>query len=147
MSADDSNKPTESEMDSQDDAARVETELAADKAELASAESHSEEELEAGHVGVERYVHAAFFLAGILASYLSGKILLSAWNSLSDWPEAVRALPFLIEYTEDERGSLTLFIGAVVGVLLILRYYRRPSVRSWAASVCGKMPRSAGSTS
>ena len=95
----------------------------------------------AGQVGVEKYVHAAFFAFGILAAFLGGKILLSLWNNLAEWPPAVRALPFLIEYTEEERGSLTLIIGAVLGVFLILRYYRRPTVRSWATSVAGELAR------
>jgi len=102
-------------------------------------ETESEEDVAAGHVGVVRYVHAAFFAAGILSAYLSGKVLLSIWNTLADFPDAVRMLPFLIEYTEDERGSLTLVIGAVVGVLLVLRYYRRPAVRSWATDVAAEL--------
>lgn len=100
-----------------------------------------DEELAASQLGVERYVHAAFFATGILAAYLSGKMLLSVWNTLADWPEAVRTLPFLIEYTEQERASMTLVIGAVMGVVAILRYYRRPSVREWATEVAGELAR------
>ncbi len=101
----------------------------------------AEEDPIAGQVGVEKYVHAAFFAAGILAAFLGGKILLSVWNNLAEWPEAVRSLPFLIEYTEEERATWTLIIGAVLGVFLILRYYRRPSVRTWATSVAGELAR------
>lgn len=96
---------------------------------------------EAGHIGVQRYVHASFFAAAVLAAYLCGKVLLSAWNTLAEWPDAVRALPKLIEYTEEDRASMTLVIGAVVGVLFILRYYRRPSVRSWATDVASELSR------
>lgn len=101
----------------------------------------SEDEQVATQLGVQKYVHASFFAVGILAAYLLGKLLQSAWNSLADWPEAVRRFPFLLEYTEDERGSTTLVIGAVLGVALILRYYRRPSVRSWATDVAGELAR------
>lgn len=111
------------------------------KSEVVGQEEASEGDPEAGHIGVQRYVHASFFAAGILAAYLCGKLLLSAWNALADWPEAVRSLPQLIEYTEDERASATLVIGAVVGVLLILRYYRRPAVRSWATDVASELSR------
>ena len=100
-----------------------------------------EEDPVAGHVGVEKYVHAAFFAAGILAAFLGGKILLSVWNNLAEWPQAVRSMPFLIQYSEEERGTITLIIGAVLGVFLILRYYRRPAVRSWATSVAGELAR------
>lgn len=95
----------------------------------------------AGEVGVEKYVHAAFIAAALLSAFLGGKVLLSLWNNLAEWPQAVRSLPFLIEYTEEERGTWTLIIGAVLGVLGILRYYRRPNVRSWATSVAGELAR------
>lgn len=95
----------------------------------------------ATHMGVEKYVHAAFFSAAILAAFLGGKILLSIWNNLAEYPQAVRALPFLIQYNEEERASWTLIIGAVLGVFLILRYYRRPAVRSWATGVASELAR------
>jgi preprotein translocase subunit SecE len=100
-----------------------------------------EGDLVAGHIGVEKYVHTAFFITGILAAFLCGKMLLSLWNNLAEWPVAVRALPHLIRYTEEERGSITLIMGAVLGVFLILRYYRRPAVRSWATAVAGELAR------
>lgn len=106
-----------------------------------SGEAPPEDSQVASQLGVQRYVHAAFFAAAILASYLLGKILLAAWNTLADWPDAVRRLPVLLEYTEDERASMTLVIGAVLGVLMVLRYYRRPSVRNWATDVAGELAR------
>ena len=95
----------------------------------------------AAELGVQKYVHAAFFGAGILAAYLIGKLVLAGWNTLTDVPEAVRSMPFLIEYGEEQRASITLIIGAVVGVLLVLRYYRRPVVKSWATQVAGELAR------
>lgn len=89
--------------------------------------------------GVEKYVHGAFFLAAILAAYLAGQMLFSLWNNLADWPFAVQKLPFLISYTEEERNSASLIIGAVVGLLFVLRYYRRPSVRTWATEVAQEL--------
>ena len=139
--------PRESDGDSALALASAEESLAAsDDDSLGGEEAQLEGEVElddpvAGHVGVEKYVHAAFFAAAILAAFLGGKMLLSLWNNLAEHPDAVRTLPFLIEYTEDERGSLTLIIGAVLGVFLILRYYRRPTVRSWATSVAGELAR------
>jgi preprotein translocase subunit SecE len=117
------------------------SELEAAPSEVVGQEQAAIEDPAAGQMGVQRYVHASFFGAGILAAYLGGKIALSAWNSLSEWPAAVRSLPVLIEYTEDERASITLVIGAVLGLFLILRYYRRPSVRSWATDVASELSR------
>ena len=104
----------------------------------------AEDELEGSapaHIGVEKYVHAAFFVGGILTAYLAGKVLLAAWNSLADWPTAVRQASFLIAYSEDERATLTLIVGAVVGLLIVLRYYRRPAIRNWATEVAGELAR------
>jgi preprotein translocase subunit SecE len=109
----------------------------------ASPEDSGVEEASAAprELGVERYVHVAFFGLGLLAAFLAGKVLLMGWNSLADWPAAVRSLPALISYTEDERANFTLVIGAVLGVLVVLRYYRRPAVRSWAMEVASELSR------
>ncbi|MCC6215611.1 MAG: preprotein translocase subunit SecE [Polyangiaceae bacterium] len=89
----------------------------------------------AASMGTTRYVHAAFFSAGILAAYVSGKLVYALWNTLAAWPEAVRAVPQLLSYSEDERASIGLAIGAVVGVVGTFRIYRRDGVRAWADEV------------
>lgn len=109
--------------------------------EVAELEQQGDDELVAAELGALRYVHAAFFAAAIIAAYLSGQILLSIWNSLADWPAAVRAVPQLIQYAEDERSSRTLIVGAVLGCLLVLRYYRRPQTRAWANDVAVELSR------
>ncbi len=95
----------------------------------------------ASQLGVMRYVHAAFLAAAVLASYLLGHVALAAWNLLADTPDVARQLPVLLEYSEEQRASATLIIGAVVGVLLVLSYYRRPSVKNWATEVAGELAR------
>jgi preprotein translocase subunit SecE len=109
--------------------------------EVAELEGAGEEELVAAELGALRYVHAAFFAAAILAGYLCGQVLLSIWNSLADWPAAVRAIPQLIQYSEDERSSRTMIVGAVLGCLLVLRYYRKPETRAWANDVAVELSR------
>ena len=92
-------------------------------------------------LGVERYVHAAFLAAAVISAYILGKILGAGWTYLLDWPDAVRQVPQLLEYSEEQRGSLTLLIGTVLGALIVLRYYRRPFVRNWATGVAGELSR------
>lgn len=141
MSSDESeNKDPPTKLEEQEQQIALAQRLAEGEGVLAAGEAPEEDPV-AGQMGVQRYVHASFFGAAILTAYLGGKILASAWNSLADWPEAVRRLPFLIEYTEAERASITLVIGAVVGVIAILRYYRRPAVRNWATEVAGELAR------
>lgn len=101
----------------------------------------SEEQSEASEMGIARYVHAAFFATGILAAYICGKLLLTAWNMLADWPEAVRQLPTLIQYGEEERASFTMVAGALLGIAIVLGYYRKESVRNWAGEVASELSR------
>ena len=104
-------------------------------------EEESVDESEAAAMGAARYVHAAFFAAGILSAFLCAKLLLAGWNALADWPEAVRQLPVLIQYGEDERTTVTLVLGALLGVLLVFWYYRKESVRNWAGEVASELSR------
>jgi preprotein translocase subunit SecE len=93
----------------------------------------------AGHLGTERYVHAAFLAAGVLIAYLSGQILATIWNALAEWPAAVRAVPQLLSYAEDERPSFTMIAGALVGVLTVVYFARQRDVRQWADEVASEL--------
>jgi len=93
----------------------------------------------AAHIGSERYVHAAFFVAGILAAYISSKTLVLGWNSLTGWPAAVRAVPQLVSYTEEQRDSYALVAGATIGTLLVIQSYRKENVRTWANEVAAEL--------
>jgi hypothetical protein len=64
------------------------------------------------HIGSERYVHAAFFVAGILAAYVASKTIALAWSELAAWPAAVRAVPQLVAHTEEERDGYSLSLTA-----------------------------------
>jgi preprotein translocase subunit SecE len=99
------------------------------------------EERAAGELGAVRYVHAAFFVAGMLAAYVCGKLLLTFWNAVADVPAVVRVVPQLIQYGEDERGGFTLVAGAILGALIVLHYYRKPSTRTWADEVAAELSR------
>ncbi len=82
-----------------------------------------------------RYVHAAFFVAGILVAFVSSKLLNMAWGALADWPAATRAVPLLLRFAEDERQSYSLTAGALIGLLAVIQVYRKENVRRWADEV------------
>lgn len=90
-------------------------------------------------LGLTRYVHAAFFAAGVLVAYLSGQILASIWNVLAEWPAAVRAVPQLLRYAEDERPTFTLAAGALIGILAVVYAVRKEEVRTWADEVASEL--------
>ncbi|RYZ01253.1 MAG: preprotein translocase subunit SecE [Myxococcales bacterium] len=89
--------------------------------------------------GSDRYVHAAFFVAGILAAYISAKTIGMAWNSLAAWPDAVRAVPQLVGFTEEQRETYSLVAGAGIGTLVVVQSYRKESVRTWAGEVAAEL--------
>ena len=84
-------------------------------------------------------MHAAFFVAGILVAFLSGKILALVWNALAGWPEAVHRVPALLRYAEDERDSFTMVAGAVIGVIAVIQTYRKEQIRTWADEVAAEL--------
>jgi preprotein translocase subunit SecE len=93
----------------------------------------------ASTIGSERYVHAAFFAAGILAAYIASKLLVLIWNSLSGWSAAVRVVPQLVSFTEEQRDSYALIAGAIIGTLVVIQSYRKESVRTWAGEVAAEL--------
>ena len=90
-------------------------------------------------LGWERYVHAAFFVAGILAAYIASKTLVLAWNSLANWPAAVRAVPALVALSEEQRDSYAMMAGAGVGTVTVIQAYRKENVRIWANEVAAEL--------
>src|SRR3954470_11418594 len=97
------------------------------------------EERVAGSLGSAKYVHAAFFAVGILAAFLCSKILGGAWTHLAEWPAAVRSLPQLVAFSEEQRDTYCLVGGAVIGALGVLQAYRKESVRTWADEVATEL--------
>jgi preprotein translocase subunit SecE len=90
-------------------------------------------------LGITRYVHAAFLATAVTVAYVTGKVLAMIWNILSEWPAAVRALPQLVAYAEDERPTFTMVIGGAVGLALVLVLLRKPDVRRWADEVATEL--------
>jgi preprotein translocase subunit SecE len=87
------------------------------------------------HLGVFKYVFAAFFGIGICLAWLMGKLLAAGWSELVEWPWAVRSLPVLLRYAEDERATYMTAVGAVVGVIAVVFCLRHEGIRRWADDV------------
>ncbi|MFZ5895257.1 MAG: preprotein translocase subunit SecE [Myxococcota bacterium] len=92
-----------------------------------------------GQLGSQRYVHAAFFVAGILIAYVASKILGAAWSELADWTPAARAVPQLVSIPEDEREQFTMAAGAVLGIASVVQVYRKEAIRHWADDVASEL--------
>ena len=93
----------------------------------------------AGNLGATKYVHAAFFAVGILTAFLGSKILGGAWTHLAEWPAAVRAVPQLVAFSEEQRDTYCMVGGALIGVVGVLQAYRKEGVRTWAGEVATEL--------
>jgi preprotein translocase subunit SecE len=93
----------------------------------------------AGSLGSAKYVHAAYVAVGILAAFLGSKVLGGAWTHLAEWPAAVRSVPQLVAFSEEQRDTYCLIGGAVLGALGVLQAYRKESVRIWADEVATEL--------
>lgn len=125
---------------------QAETETVEDEAseELASKAIEKPEDVVepvASGLGATRYVHAAFFLAAILGAYVVSKLLTLGWGFLAEWPAAVRSVPQLVAYAEDEREGFTLVAGAIAGTIAVIQVYRREGIRRWADDVAMELSR------
>lgn len=113
---------------------------AIEAADTDGSEAGDDEDGEAAStLGSERYVHAAFFVAGILAAFVASKTLVLAWNSLAAWAPAVRAVPALVSYGEEQRDTVALVAGAGIGTLTVVQAYRKEHVRNWANEVAAEL--------
>jgi preprotein translocase subunit SecE len=99
------------------------------------ADAPTDEDWTPASLGATKYVHAAFFVVGIVVMYVSGKILAGIWNALAAWPAAVRTVPQLLLYGEDERPRFTLVVGVVAGAFTVFRMFRNAGIRQWADDV------------
>lgn len=95
----------------------------------------------AATLGATKYVHAAFFAVGILAAFLGSKILGGAWTHLTEWPAAVRSVPQLVAFSEEQRDTYCLVGGALIGAIGVLQAYRKEGVRTWADEVATELAR------
>ncbi len=125
------------------DAAADESEEANDE----SQEGEQSEELAAGdsedavarQLGADRYVMAGFFAAAILGGYVLGKTIQTIWANLASRDWFNRALPSLSAVSEEGRATLSMVFGGIIALVLVLRTYRRPDVRTWTDDVASEL--------
>lgn len=92
-----------------------------------------------GQLGTARYVHASFIAAAVLVGYIAAQVFTLIWNRLAEAPWALRLVPQLVRWDEDVRGDVGLVFGAIVGIITIIRIYKRKNIREWADAVASEL--------
>jgi preprotein translocase subunit SecE len=128
--------------DKKDDAiVKADDDVAADTGAETSIEADEAAETSTSGLGAARYVHAAFFAAAILAAYISAKLIVVVWGLLAEWPDAVRAVPQLVQFDEEKRENVAFVIGALLSIVGVIQIYRKEGIRNWADEVAAELTR------
>jgi preprotein translocase subunit SecE len=117
------------------DGETAESEVLSDESLATTDETPAEDAVSATHLGSAKYVHAAFFVVGLVAAFIFGRVLEGIWNALAAWPTAVHAVPQLLQLGEDERPFYTMVAGFAAGLIVIVQLFRNPGVRKWSDDV------------
>ena len=153
--ADKRDEDDETETDERDDASpeddrdlgeaaieRADAEDGDDAAAAAAVEQQGDDEdapVAATQLGAIRYVMAGFFITGIAAAFVVGKLLAAIWSKVADTNWAQTSATFLARVGEEERGEYTTVIGGVLAVVAAVYAYRRPDVRLWTEEVSSEL--------
>lgn len=104
-----------------------------DEADLAT------EDVAAAQLGTERYVMAGFFAAGMLCAYVLGRFIHGVWAYASNKDWLSQTLPRVAAVADDDKTTYSFIIGGIAALILVLRIYRKPEVRSWSEEVASEL--------
>lgn len=93
------------------------------------AEGEHEEGAHALQLGYQRFVYAAYMAGAMLVAFLVAKIGHVSWYRLGQWKP---------EFGEP-KDEIVYTVAAVVGVLVALYYWRKPSARQYANEVAEEL--------
>lgn len=132
-------EPEEGETDRAEDGEQADTEALAPAARDELAEGEEDEDAAAGQLGTGRYVLAAFFAGGMLFAFVLGRFVHGVWAALSNKDWFSRALPALAGVADDDKSTWGTVLGAVIALVVVVRTYRKPDVRTWSDEVATEL--------
>lgn len=107
--------------------------------ELAEGEGGDDDEPAAAQLGVDRYVMAAFFAAGMIGAYIFGKVVHGLWSWAANKDFFNQNLPTLAAVGDDDKTTIGTVLGGIVALVVVLRTYKKPDIRAWADEVATEM--------
>jgi len=97
------------------------------------------EEAAAGQLGSARYVLAGFFVACMLGAFVTGRAIQAIWAGVSNKDWFSTAVPRLAAVADEDKSTISLLLGAVVALIVVIRTYRKPEVRTWTDEVASEL--------
>src|SRR5262249_10264393 len=71
--------------------------------------------------------------------YILGRALQGIWSSLANRDWFNRALPALAAVSDDDKSTYATVVAGVLALVVTLRTYRRPDVRTWTDEVASEL--------
>jgi preprotein translocase subunit SecE len=99
--------------------------------ELDRREKQVETALAPTQLGYKRFVYAAYFGAAIAVAFIGSKAGNMIWYRLSQWKPQWEL--------GDPKDEIIMPLGAVVGILVALYYYRKPKSRQYIDEVANEL--------
>jgi len=93
----------------------------------------------AAQLGVDRYVLAGFFAAGLLAAYVLGRAIHSLWSTVANKDWFTQTLPLVAAVPDEDKSMYATIVGGLVSLVVVYRTYRRPDVRLWSSDVASEL--------
>jgi preprotein translocase subunit SecE len=90
-------------------------------------------------LGTERYVLAGFFATAMLGAYILGQLVHTVWAYAANKDWFSQTLPLLASVVDDTKLTISLVIGAIISLILVVRTYRRPDIRTWSDEVASEL--------
>jgi preprotein translocase subunit SecE len=112
---------------------------AADDGDESDQEDDEDDAPAAAQLGATRYVMAGFFITGVAAAFVLGKLLAAIWSKIAETNWAQTSATFLARVGEEERGEYTTVVGGIVALIAAVYAYRRPDVRLWTDEVSSEL--------
>ena len=105
----------------------------------AETEGEDADEIAAAQLGSERYVLAGFFVAGMIGAFVSGRAIQAIWTGVSNKDWFSTRVPVLAAVADEDKSTISLLLGAVVALIVVIRTYRKPEVRTWTDEVASEL--------
>ncbi len=106
-------------------------------------EWEDDDENAAAQMGHRRYVISGFFALWIVVAYITGQTLQAAWSWVASKDWAFEKLPQLAAVPHEgeliSRSSVSLVVGGIIAGAVVIHYYVRPDIRTWADEVAEEL--------
>ena len=126
-----SEEESEAAAASDDKGAKLEVRAKADSDtdEAGEEEAKAEDEGAPIQLGYQRYVYAAYMALALLSAFLVAKAGHAAWYRLGQWKPELG----------EPQDEILFPIAGVIGILIALYYWRKPSARQYANEVAEEL--------